>query len=55
MPQEIPLGQLNRDSYVNQSNKVFPVALATIIFNVTYLSRWFTSGQRRSLLLSRLS
>lgn len=24
MPQEIPLGQLNRDSYVNQSNKVFP-------------------------------
>ena len=24
MPQEIPLGQLNRDNYVNQSNKVFP-------------------------------
>jgi len=24
MPQEIPIGQLNRDSYVNQSNKVFP-------------------------------
>lgn len=24
MPQEIPLGQLSRDSYVNQSNKVFP-------------------------------
>ena len=24
MPQEIPLGQLNRDSYVNQSNSVFP-------------------------------
>jgi hypothetical protein len=24
MPQEIPLGQLNRDDYVNQSNKVFP-------------------------------
>ena len=24
MPQEIPLGQLNRDSYVNQSNKIFP-------------------------------
>lgn len=24
MPQEIPLGQLNRDAYVNQSNKVFP-------------------------------
>lgn len=24
LPQEIPLGQLNRDSYVNQSNKVFP-------------------------------
>jgi hypothetical protein len=24
MPQEIPLGQLNRDGYVNQSNKVFP-------------------------------
>lgn len=23
-PQEIPLGQLNRDGYVNQSNKVFP-------------------------------
>jgi hypothetical protein len=23
MPQEIPLGQLNRDGYVNQSNKVF--------------------------------
>ena len=23
MPQEIPLGQLNRDNYVNQSNKVF--------------------------------
>jgi hypothetical protein len=23
LPQEIPLGQLNRDSYVNQSNKVF--------------------------------
>lgn len=23
-PQEIPLGQLNRDSYVNQSNKIFP-------------------------------
>jgi len=24
MPQEIPLGQLSRDNYVNQSNKVFP-------------------------------
>lgn len=24
MPQEIPLGQLSRDSYVNQSNKIFP-------------------------------
>lgn len=24
LPQEIPLGQLNRDDYVNQSNKVFP-------------------------------
>lgn len=24
LPQEIPLGQLNRDGYVNQSNKVFP-------------------------------
>lgn len=24
MPTEIPLGQLNRDSYVNQSNKIFP-------------------------------
>jgi hypothetical protein len=24
LPQEIPLGQLSRDSYVNQSNKVFP-------------------------------
>lgn len=24
LPQDIPLGQLNRDSYVNQSNKVFP-------------------------------
>ena len=24
LPQEIPLGQLNRDAYVNQSNKVFP-------------------------------
>ena len=24
MPQEIPLGLLNRDDYVNQSNKVFP-------------------------------
>lgn len=24
MPQQIPLGQLNRDSYVNQSNQVFP-------------------------------
>ena len=24
MPQEIPLGQLSRDSYVNQSNQVFP-------------------------------
>jgi hypothetical protein len=24
MPQEIPLGVLNRDDYVNQSNKVFP-------------------------------
>jgi hypothetical protein len=24
LPQEIPLGQLNRDSYVNQTNKVFP-------------------------------
>lgn len=24
MPQEIPLGQLNRDTYVAQSNKVFP-------------------------------
>ena len=23
-PQEIPLGQLNRDSYVNQNNKIFP-------------------------------
>jgi hypothetical protein len=24
LPQEIPLGQLNRDGYVNQSNKIFP-------------------------------
>ena len=24
LPQEVPLGQLNRDGYVNQSNKVFP-------------------------------
>lgn len=24
MPQEIPLGELNRDQYVNQSNKTFP-------------------------------
>ena len=24
LPQDIPLGQLNRDSYVNQSNKIFP-------------------------------
>jgi len=24
LPQEIPLGQLNRDSYANQSNKVLP-------------------------------
>jgi len=24
MPNEIPLGELNRDSYVNQNNKVFP-------------------------------
>jgi hypothetical protein len=29
LPQEIPLGVLNRDAYVNQSNKVFPGRPAT--------------------------
>ena len=32
LPQEIPLGQLNRDSYVNQSNKVFPVRPSSYYF-----------------------
>jgi hypothetical protein len=32
LPQDIPLGQLNRDSYVNQSNKIFPGRPASYYF-----------------------
>jgi len=60
MPQEIPLGQLNRDSYVNQSNKVFPGRPSNYYFQrdlpepVVYL--WpapFVAAEQAQLILWR--
>jgi hypothetical protein len=60
MPQEIPLGQLNRDSYVNQSNKVFPGRPSSYYFQrdlirpVAYL--WpapFSAAEQAQLVLWR--
>lgn len=60
LPQEIPLGQLNRDSYVNQSNKVFPGRPSSYYFQrnlpdaVVYL--WpapFSAAEAAQLILWR--
>lgn len=60
LPQEIPLGQLNRDSYVNQSNKVFPGRPSNFYFQrdlpepVIYL--WpapFSAAEQAQLVLWR--
>ena len=60
LPQEIPLGQLNRDSYVNQSNKVFPGRPSNYYFQrdlpepVVYL--WpapFSASEQAQLILWR--
>lgn len=60
LPQEIPLGQLNRDSYVNQSNKVFPGRPSNFYFQrdlpepVVYL--WpapFSAAEQAQLILWR--
>lgn len=60
LPQEIPLGQLNRDSYVNQSNKVFPGRPSSYYFQrdlpepVVYL--WpapFVAAEQAQLILWR--
>jgi hypothetical protein len=60
LPQEIPLGQLNRDSYVNQSNKVFPGRPSNYYFQrdlpepVVYL--WpapFSAAEQAQLVLWR--
>ena len=60
LPQEIPLGQLNRDSYVNQSNKVFPGRPSNYYFQrdlpepVVYL--WpapFSAAEQAQLILWR--
>jgi hypothetical protein len=60
LPQEIPLGQLNRDSYVNQSNKVFPGRPSNYYFQrdlpepVVYL--WpapFVAAEQAQLILWR--
>jgi len=60
LPQEIPLGQLNRDNYVNQSNKVFPGRPSSYYFQrdlpepVVYL--WpapFSAAQQAQLVLWR--
>ncbi len=60
LPQEIPLGQLNRDSYVNQSNKVFPGRPSNFYFQrdlpepVVYL--WpapFSAAEQAQLVLWR--
>lgn len=60
LPQEIPLGQLNRDSYVNQSNKSFPGRPSNYYFQrdlpepVVYL--WpapFSGAEQAQLILWR--
>jgi hypothetical protein len=60
LPQEIPLGQLNRDSYVNQSNKVVPGRPSNYYFQrdlpepVVYL--WpapFSAAEQAQLVLWR--
>jgi hypothetical protein len=60
LPQEIPLGQLNRDSYVNQPNKVFPGRPSNYYFQrdlpepVVYL--WpapFSAAEQAQLVLWR--
>lgn len=60
LPQEIPLGQLNRDSYVNQSNKIFPGRPSNYYFQrdlpepVVYL--WpapFSAAEQAQLILWR--
>ena len=60
LPQEIPLGQLNRDNYVNQSNKVFPGRPSSYYFQrdlpepVVYL--WpapFSAAEQAQLVLWR--
>lgn len=60
LPQEIPLGQLNRDSYVNQSNKIFPGRPSNYYFQrdlpepIVYL--WpapFSAAEQAQLILWR--
>lgn len=60
MPIEIPLGQLNRDSYVNQSNKVFPGRPSNFYFQRTVprsvLNIWpapFLAAEQAQLVLWR--
>jgi hypothetical protein len=60
MPQEIPLGQLNRDSYVNQSNKVFPGRPSSYYFQrdlpVPVVNLWptpFSAAEQAQLILWR--
>jgi hypothetical protein len=60
LPQEIPLGQLNRDSYVNQSNKVFPGRPSSYYFQrdlpETIVNLWpapFSASEQAQLVLWR--
>jgi hypothetical protein len=60
LPQEIPLGQLNRDSYVNQSNKVFPGRPSNYYFQrdlpVPIVNLWpapFSAAEQAQLVLWR--
>ena len=60
LPQEIPLGQLNRDSYVNQSNKVFPGRPSSYYFQrdlpQPVVNLWpapFSSAEQAQLILWR--
>ena len=60
MPQEIPLGQLNRDGYVNQSNKVFPGRPSSYYFQrdlpVPVVNLWpapFYAAEQAQLILWR--
>lgn len=60
LPQEIPLGQLNRDGYVNQSNKIFPGRPSNFYFQrdlpVPVVNLWpspFQAAEQAQLILWR--